>query len=101
MASPENETAQVRRREPLRDEHRGDGEALWTIEAHDDQPIAEGKKYAADLRVLVLLNGERVREFTYPAYRIWTLLAHWAEGIEALAAELGLPPGVATTEDRP
>ncbi|MEP7738552.1 hypothetical protein ABKW28_12920 [Nocardioides sp. 31GB23] len=89
------EKEQVRRPEPLRDEWR-DGEAVWTIEAHDDQPIAEGQKYAADLRVLVLLDGERVREFTYPAYRIWTLLAHWTEGIEVLAAELGLPAGNTT-----
>lgn len=79
-----SETAQQARwSEPLRDERR-EGETLWTIEAHDDQPIAEGKKYAADLRVVLLLNGERVREFTYPAYRIWTLLAHWTEGLADL-----------------
>lgn len=81
------EVQQVRRPEPLRDEYRA-GETLWTIEAHDDQPIADGQKYAADLRVLLLLNGERIREFTYPAYRIWTLLAHWTEGLGDLDAEV-------------
>lgn len=84
---PLTETEQVRRPEPLRDEYRA-GETLWTIEAHDDQPIAEGKKYAADLRVVLLLNGERIREFTYPAYRIWTLLAHWTESLD----DVSLPP---------
>jgi hypothetical protein len=81
---------QVRRPEPLRDE-RQIGETLWTIEAHDDQPIADGQKYAAYLRVLLLLNGERVSEFTYPAYRIWTLLAHWTEGLSDLALSPGNP----------
>lgn len=76
---------QVRRPEPLRDQCEV-GETLWTIEAHDDQPIQEGQKYAADLRVLLLVNGERIREFTYPAYRIWTLLAHWTEGLDDLVA---------------
>lgn len=82
---------QVRRPEPLRDECTI-GETLWTIEAHDDQPITDGKKYAADLRVLLLLNGERVREFTYPAYRIWTLLAHWTEGLSDVMAEIEARP---------
>ena len=77
---------QVRRPDPLTDRYEI-GETVWTIEAHDDQPIAEGKKYAADFRVLLLVNGERIREFTYPAYRIWTLLAHWTEGLGDLEAE--------------
>lgn len=75
----------TRRPEPLRDQFH-DGERQWDIEAHDDQPIEDGKEYAADLRVLLLLNGERFREFTYPAYRIWTLLAHWTDGLAELAA---------------
>ena len=94
MASEQaGETAveQVRRPEPLTDEYRA-GETLWTIEVHDDQPIADGQKYAADLRVLLLLNGERIREFNYPSYRIWTLLAHWTEGLDDLATPPGQEP---------
>jgi hypothetical protein len=71
------------RRDVIRDEH-AVGDDVWTIEFHDDQPIEVGKKYAADNRVVLLLNGERVREFMYPAYRIWTLLAHWTEGLAEL-----------------
>lgn len=80
----------MRRAEPLRDSCERD-DRTWTIEAHDDQPIANGQKCAADLRVLVLVNGERVREFIYPAYRIWTLLAHWTEGLDHLEGELTVP----------
>lgn len=80
------------RREVLRDQHQ-DGDDTWTIEVHDDQPVFEGKRYAADSRVLVLLNGERVREFTYPGYRVWTLLAHWTEGINELRDSLGVTRG--------
>lgn len=59
--------------------HETEGE--WEIFIHDDQPVAEGKKYADDVRVEIFQAGTRVREFLYPAYRRWTLLAHWREGI--------------------
>lgn len=70
----------ARRSEPLTAEH-NNGEHQWVIQAHDDQPIAEGKTYAANLRVVLFRDGQQVREFTYPAYRIWTLLAHWTDGL--------------------
>lgn len=49
----------------------------------DDQPIADGARLAADVRVVVTKNGEPFREFLYPAYRQWTLLAHWTDTLEA------------------
>lgn len=78
------QAAQKRWAEPMTAQHVA-GDDTWTIEAHDDQPIEDGKQYAADLRVLLLLNGERYREFTYPSYRIWTLYAHWTEGLPDLS----------------
>jgi hypothetical protein len=71
------------RREVIREQY-VDGDRKWVIEIHDDQPITEGKQYAADNRVVVLLNGERLREFMYPGYRIWT--AHVAEHVAPLLA---------------
>lgn len=32
-----------------------------------------------DCFVVLLRNDEEVKHFTYPAYKIWTLLAHWKE----------------------
>lgn len=75
----------MKRREPLMAEYRTDA-GLWTIAAHDDEPIAEGKEFAADMRVVLALDGEAVRHFTYPGYRIWTLLAHWTDGLDTLPA---------------
>lgn len=72
--------------QPLAAEHRV-GCRLWRIEAHDDQAIAEGRKYAAYRRVVLLRDGKQVREFLYPSYRIWTLLAHWAEGLADITDE--------------
>lgn len=57
------------------------GDTTWIIRVYDDQPIAEGRKYAAYRRVVLMRDGKQVREFLYPSYRIWTLLAHWTEGL--------------------
>lgn len=79
------------RRDPIEDQH-----GRWTIRILDDQPIAEGHKYAADNRVELLHDATVVREFLCPGYRIWTLLAHWKDDLnpEADAPE----PVVETVE---
>lgn len=66
----------------------GDDHGEWSIRIYDDQPVPDGKKYAPENRVVILRNETQVRDFLYPAYRIWTLLAHWTEGLAALAEEL-------------
>jgi hypothetical protein len=35
-----------------------------------------------DCFVVLLRNDEEVKHFTYPTYKIWTLLAHWKENDE-------------------
>lgn len=45
-----------------------------TVNVYDDAPNK------ADYRVELLYKGEKVAETIYPAYRIYTLLAHWTEG---------------------
>lgn len=72
-------TAPASRREPIEATH-----GVWEIKIFDDQPIAEGKEYAANNRVQLLHRGTVEREFLYPGYRIWTLLAHWTDGLEAI-----------------
>lgn len=66
------------------DLHRVGLHEVWTIVAVDDQPILEGRQTAAEMTVTVSLNGWPVKQFTYPSYRIWTLLAHWTEGLAEL-----------------
>lgn len=70
------ETELVERAAPLLAEF---GE--WKLEALDNQPILEGKKFASDRMVTITRNGEVQSYFLYPGYRIYTLLAHWREGI--------------------
>jgi hypothetical protein len=61
--------------------------SLWVFDIPDNQ---------ADLRVELWRTGSLVREFTYPAYRICTLLAHWKDAdevqpeptVESLAAHV-------------
>lgn len=53
----------------------------WKLEAVDDQPIPEGKKMAADLTVTFYHKGAVYQKIFWPACRIYTLLAHWTEGI--------------------
>jgi len=45
----------------------------------------------ADARVVLRRGGELVREFEYPTYRVWTLLAHWRENVE-VNPETHAPP---------
>lgn len=63
------------------------GDTAWTIRVYDDQPIADGRKCADYRRVVLLRDGKQVREFLYLSYRIWTLLAHWTEGLADIDTE--------------
>lgn len=51
----------------------------YTITVKDSLPIDEGKTFAQERHVVIDYKGTPEKEFTYPAYRIWTLLAHWSE----------------------
>ena len=55
--------------EPVETETYGD----HTVNVWDDAPSK------ADYRIELLYKGEKVREMVYPAYRIYTFLAHWKE----------------------
>ncbi len=48
---------------------------------------------AANCRVELRRSDRVVREFPYPAYKVWTLLAHWKEAPEVLAADESLAAG--------
>lgn len=65
------------RRDPIDDTH-----GRWTLRIHDDQPLTDGKTFAADNRVEVLHDGVVFKKFLYPGYRIWTLLAHWKDSLD-------------------
>lgn len=87
----------------------GDGEGAayagadhgeWTVRAYDDQPVAEGKKYPANLTVKIAKSGQPWREFLFPSYKIWTLLAHWTEDLDVLE-EAGPDPALAAPVAEP
>jgi hypothetical protein len=74
----------------LIEDHAGE----YVLRIVDDQLVPAGQKYASDAHVQVLCAGEVVRDFLYPAYRIWTLAAHWRE-------ELPLSELVSPTDPTP
>ena len=66
------------RRDPIVESH-GD----WTITIYDDQPIADGQKYAVKARIVIAHKGRVWREGLRDSYTIWTVLAHWKDGLPA------------------
>lgn len=82
--------------------YRTDASGPYTLAIYDDQPVPDGSKHAPEMRVTLSLNGEVQNEFTYPSYRIWTLLAHWKDGLPepgpsaAVAQQAGI--ALATTD---
>lgn len=75
-ARQRRKTELPKHRDPIEDQH-----GRWLLRIHDDQLIAEGHTVAADNRVELTHDGVVVREFLYPSYRIWTLLAHWKDDL--------------------
>lgn len=59
----------------------GDEYNGFTLMAYD---IPDNRQ---DYRVEFAKDGEIIREFTYPAYKIWTLLAHWRDNDEVHPVE--------------
>ena len=53
----------------------------YTLTITDDCPIPTGKTLARDVRVTLHNAGELESKFRYPAYRKYTLLAHWKDGL--------------------
>lgn len=53
----------------------------YTFTVYDDQPIKEGDVVAAWVRFTLAVNGEVIEDDIYPAYRQYTLLAHWKDGL--------------------
>lgn len=52
-----------------------------------------------DYRVVLTRTGTIVREFAYPAYKIWTLLAHWRDNDEVQPNPVtGYPPARIETD---
>ena len=70
--------ATKRRISEIRDTH---GE--YELVATDDRDIPDGREFAPDLTVTLHHRGVEVKRFAYPTYRIWTLMAHWKEGLDA------------------
>jgi hypothetical protein len=58
----------------------GDTYNNWTIDAYKIPGNTQ------DYRVVLSHDGTPIREWEYPAYKIWTLLAHWRENDEVQAA---------------
>lgn len=73
----------------LAEPHQSDTHGEWEIHIYDDQPVAEGKKYAANMRVVWLRDGVQQREALCPSYKIWTVLAHWKDDLPTPAASDG------------
>jgi hypothetical protein len=53
----------------------------WKLTITDDQPVADGKTVPGEVHVALYKGCELRKEFLYPAYRQWTLLAHWKDSL--------------------
>lgn len=52
-----------------------------------------------DCRMVLSLNNHVIREFRYPTYKIWTLLAHWRDNPEVQPNPVaGYPPARIETD---
>lgn len=57
----------------------------WTLTITDDLPIEPGKPFATDLSVELThaTDPELNRSGIVAAYKQWTLLAHWTDGLDS------------------
>jgi hypothetical protein len=61
-------------------------EGDWSIETVDP----DAGTHAPDMRAVLKRNGETVREIEFPAYKVFTVLAHWRDWLpelESLSAD--------------